>query len=301
MHVVVTGAGGFVGGPLVQELAARGFAVTAVYRSAPPPVIPGVRFLRADLSVADGLAALPARFDALAHFAATSPGPGVAAARLVRDNLEGLDPLFGRAAAAGASRVVLASSLSLYGRVGVAELDEATPSVDADAYGTTKRLGELMLAERAAALPGLALRLPGIVGPGCRSNFVSGLVRRLIRHQPVGLYNPEGRFNNVVHAAELAAFVAGVLARGWSGFDVLTLGAAGSITIREMLERLVRAVGSRSAVAFEPAGRPAFTISSRRAVERYGYAPSEVGALLERYAREEMAAEPAVAAALPCA
>lgn len=287
-HVLVTGAGGFVGRRIATVLAERGFAVCAVHRSGAPPDIADVSWVRADLAESGATAVLPERIDAIVHFAATSPGSGIDSARLVRDNLNGFDSLLSWGVAAGARRFIFASSMSLYGCVS-GEVDETTPIVDPDVYGTTKWLGERILADRADAIPGLALRLPGIVGPRCRSNFLSGTLRRLMAHQPVTGYNPDAPFNNIVHVDELASFVADLLGRNWTGFDAITLSASGGLPIRDAIGRLADRVGSRSVIGFAPATRAAFTISNRRAVERYGYAPSTTEALLDRYAGEEMA------------
>src|SRR6185503_10790053 len=72
LHVVVTGAGGFVGGYLARWLGARGNRVDAiVHRSRPSTPFPGcVSVLEGDVRAP---AFLPARFDILIHCAAETP------------------------------------------------------------------------------------------------------------------------------------------------------------------------------------------------------------------------------------
>jgi hypothetical protein len=60
--------------------------------------------------------------------------------------------------------------------------------------------------------------------------------------------------------------------------------ARGVTTIREAVERLKTRTGSRSEIRFAPSDRPSFTVSSRRAIERYNYDPMEIGAMLDQYA-----------------
>jgi len=70
--IVVTGATGNVGRPLVESLAASGEQVTAVSRRTPQPGLPaGVRFRQADLSEPESLK--PALEEAEAVFLLTSP------------------------------------------------------------------------------------------------------------------------------------------------------------------------------------------------------------------------------------
>jgi hypothetical protein len=61
-------------------------------------------------------------------------------------------------------------------------------------------------------------------------------------------------------------------------------------TIREALEWLKTLVGSRSKIRSRPSDRRSFTVSSRRAIERYGYDPMNIGDMPDRYADVERAA-----------
>jgi hypothetical protein len=66
---------------------------------------------------------------------------------------------------------------------------ESTPLRDPDAYGMTKRLGELMLAERAPGLSGLAMRLPGVVGPGAQRNWLAVAAGKIKRGEKLRAFN----------------------------------------------------------------------------------------------------------------
>ncbi len=78
MRVLVTGAGGFLGGWVVRDLLKRGFAVRALVRSGrlPPSAEwqDQVQIIQGDLRVAEGLEALFSDVDVLIHLAATVRG-----------------------------------------------------------------------------------------------------------------------------------------------------------------------------------------------------------------------------------
>lgn len=288
MKALVTGASGFAGAVVARRLAVAGHDVTGLHRSrtrflATLDGIAGVRLVTGDLAE---VAALAGPFEAVVHTAATSPAPGVDTARMVHDNVLGTKALIEAAERWGARAFVLYSSLSLYGAVTAPVVDETTPIVDPDAYGATKHLCELMLKDRATSLPGLALRLPGVLGSGAHRNWMSGVATRLQRGELVRAFHLERPFNNAAHVEDIAALVVHVLGRPWTGFDAVVLGARGAIPVRAAIERLAAGLGVEARIEEGTAAKPSFTLSSRRAIAHRGYAPMEIGALIDRFAAD---------------
>jgi UDP-glucose 4-epimerase len=293
MRTLVTGTSGFSGSFVARALAQAGFDVVGVYRRdtpflAPLAREPNIRLLRADLSEAHDL---PGPFEAVVHAAATSPAAGVTVERLLRDNVLANLTLVAAAKDWRSRAFVLFSSLSVYGEVAASVLDESCPIVNPDAYGATKRLAELLLAEE-PALPTLALRLPGVLGPGAHRNWVSGVAARLLRQEPIRAYNLDAPFNNAAHVGDIARLVVAALQRGWEGFDAVVLGARGSTTVRGAIERLARGLRVPAQIVEEPPSKPPFTLSSRRAIDRWGYDPMPIDALLDRYAADVLGQAP---------
>lgn len=293
MRVTVTGAGGLSGARIVGALLARGHQVTAAIRSGPgrlATLVPaaGCAVLRGDL--ADGVR-LPEGTDAVVHAAATSPSPGVVVDAMVRDNVLGSRLLLEECRRIGVGCVIHLSSLSVYGAVGVPVADEATPIVDPDAYGLTKRLAEMLVDAPDAPWRALSLRLPGLIGPGSGRNWLSRTLAALQAQQPVRIFNPDAPFNNAVHIDDLADFVVHLVESAWSGRDVVTLAADGAMSIGDVVALLRRAAGSRSPVE-TAAGKQGFTISNRRAKALYGFRPGEIADCLRRFARDNGADAP---------
>ncbi len=264
MRILVTGAAGFSGSFVARALARSGRDVVAAHRSETAFLArlsgePRVRRHRGDLVDA---AALPGPFDAVVHVAATSPAPGVDVAQIVRDNVAGTQALVEAAERWGAKAFVFFSSLS------------------------TKHLGELLLATRAERLPGLAIRLPGVLGPGAHRNWLSGVADRLRAGETVRAFHLDAPFNNAAHVADLAALVLRVLERPWTGFDAIVIGARGHILVREAITRLARGLGVEARIEEGTAAKPSFTLSSERAISRWGYDPMEIGAMIDRYAAD---------------
>ena len=127
-HVVVTGAGGFVGGYVARWLADRGNAVTALARRQPVAAQRGLVWREADLRAADSL---PNRFDVLIHCAAETPARCPDPELLYHANMQVCRSVFGQAVAAGAGTIVFMSSMSMYGRIAVPVVTEETIPVAA--------------------------------------------------------------------------------------------------------------------------------------------------------------------------
>lgn len=294
MRVLVTGSSGFSGSYTARRLAEAGHDVVGLYRRETPFLAglrqqPAVRLIQSDLA---GAPALPGPFEAVVHIGATSPAPGITAAAIVRDNVAGTSALLDAAAAWGCRAFIFFSSLSLYGEITRAVVDEACPIVNPDVYGATKLIGETLVAERADAMPGIALRLPGVLGPGAHRNWLSGVAAKLTAGETIRAFHLDSLFNNAAHIEDIARLVRSLLQREWSGFDSMVLGARGAVTVREAIERLARGLGQSARIEVGPAAKPSFILSPSHAIDRWSYDPMEIGALIDRYARETASADP---------
>lgn len=172
MHILVTGAGGFIGRAVVRELTERGHTVAAlVHRpeSAPRAEALGARPIVGD--ILEPAAWLPALGDvrAVCHLAADLRRPPRAAAaeheRIQRVRVEGTRNVLELCAAAEMAAVV-ASGNGVYGDQGAAWLDESTAPNPDPSRAHILAADELALAARGEGEPVTILRLPAVYGAG---------------------------------------------------------------------------------------------------------------------------------------
>lgn len=176
MNIFITGGTGFLGKFVVRKLLDEGHAVQCLMRpssdvdslleSIPAEIRSRLQFVHGQLNrlTADVLEGC----DAVCHVAAAMKG---AAAALFADNVIGIRRLLKMTHAAGVARVVLVSSLGVYGTSGLrpnSVLDESCPLDEQphlrDPYTYSKLAGELIAWEefRAGRCPLVVVR-PGVI------------------------------------------------------------------------------------------------------------------------------------------
>jgi nucleoside-diphosphate-sugar epimerase len=201
-------------------------------------------------------------------------------------NVTGSRNVLRYALSAGAAKLIYASTVSIYGRIEVDVVTEATPSIAPDVYGASKFLAERIFAEASERLPCIAVRLPGVLGVGAHRAWLPTMLERIQAGKGITIYNPENQFNNAAHVNDLGSFFARVLLHHWDGFHAFPVGAKGSTTVAGAIDRLMRAAAKPVPVKIGVAPQRGFTISSDYAVRTFGYEATDIGAMLDQYVSE---------------
>lgn len=200
MAILITGGGGYIGRWLANELAEQGHPVIAVDRQAPDPAweprLPeGTIFIEGDVADRDGLvrAAQEVPTTAIIHLAGIvtmgcEQNPDLA----MKVNLGGTHNALEAARLANVPRVVLASTISVYGPDVPQPITEETPALPLTWYGQTKVMAEQLglYYARRFGLDFRAARLAAIVGPyrnaasGSATMYTSLILERAALGQP---------------------------------------------------------------------------------------------------------------------
>lgn len=169
MRVFVTGASGQVGLPLVRELVGRGHSVAALVRT--PAKEEAVRSAGAEViagSMADR-AALErgvAGCDVVMHLAGGARGAGRETADVINRQASELLADVIRSSNPKPSKIVFASSATIYGDRSGLWVPEDFPSNPQTNYGRSKVAAEDAL--KAAGVPLVICRIAAVYGPGIR-------------------------------------------------------------------------------------------------------------------------------------
>ena len=292
MHVLITGGTSLLGIHIVRILKDADIRVTVTYRT------PGSRLnqleeilkkseiIQIDLNDTHAFTSFPKDLNVIVHLAATLPASGVAVEKLVLDNVMGTHRLINYALGAKVDRMIYASSLLVHGTVTVPVVDENTMIVNPGDYGMTKYLGERLLADVAKRIPSVAMRLPGVLGPGAHNAWLPNMFNLIKLGKDVTIYNPDSQFNNAIHGEDVGRFVVNLVNRDWIGYHVMPLATSGLITVRSAANRLIERIGSHSSIHIQQSRKASFIVSSEFAVRKFGYRPTDIEKVLDQYADE---------------
>jgi nucleoside-diphosphate-sugar epimerase len=291
MKCVVTGAAGFIGSHLCEELLRGGHLVTGVDAYIPyyPPAVkernqasakthPHYQFQRLDLREAP-LDALFADAEVVFHLAAM---PGLMQSWTDFDgywtcNVKATQRLM-EAVVRSAGRLrqfIYASTSSVYGSY--ASGDEMMPTRPVSPYGVTKLAGEHLCRAYAEAhdLPFVVLRYFSVYGPRQRPDMgYHRFIQSLLREEPVTVYGDgqQVRGNTYVSDCVSATLAAVEANRG----EIYNIGGGEAATVWDIIRKLEALAGCSARIKQEPArpGDQRYTFADTTKLRRHlGWQP----------------------------
>jgi len=256
MHVLVTGATGFVGGALVRRLLGRGLRVSALVR--PDVTTPaGCERIEARLDATDDIP-LPYGLAVVFHLAqARAHGGPAAAETMFRVNVGGTHRMLRAAVAAGVRSFCLVSSGTVYEPFAAATLNEDQPLAPNSHLGATKLAAEVIAHPYAGAFALSILRLFTPYGVGQVGRLVPDLIDRVRESRPVTLPRVGGGLRFApTYVDDVCAVIDAAGRDAWRG----TFNVANAETID--IEGAARAIGHATGRTpiFERSGPDAVSI-----------------------------------------
>jgi len=242
-RVLVTGGTGLVGGAIVRALLKRGRAVRVLARD--PGRARGLFDSNVDVAPGnlqhpESLRAACRGIEEVYHVAGAVDTHEHGDAEILDTNVEGTRRLLAAAHAAGVSRVVYTSSVSVYGDrlpLGVAE---DAPPAPAGVYGVSKVQAERLVREAiSAGLRAVIVRPCIVYGPGDRYFVPQAL--RVVRLPVVPLPDGGRHVVDLVHADDLATAHLLLMAAGQSG-EAYNVTGGGRLQAGELIRLMAGAL-----------------------------------------------------------
>ena len=285
-RVLITGGAGFIGSHLARHFASRGdVTILDDLRSGHARNLDGVacRFIRGSILDDAALREAIAGAEEVYHLAAMVSVPESVAkpAECAELNTEGTRRVLAAAQAAGARKVVLASSAAIYGdNPTVPKLETMSPEPKSP-YAETKLAGERLLEEyrRTHGLGTTSLRFFNVFGPrqDPRSAYAAAVpifIAKALRDEPIGIHGDGGQTRDFVHVTDIV----GALAYAGASADMhgtYNVGYGRSQSIIELAQGILRLTGSKSRIEHLPtrAGDVRHSLASNERLLAAGWKP----------------------------
>ncbi|MSQ28738.1 MAG: NAD-dependent epimerase/dehydratase family protein [Dehalococcoidia bacterium] len=293
MRALVTGAAGFIGSHLVERLLELGHDVVGIdsftdyYATflkrrnlAPAQSHPSYRFVEGDLITAD-VRRLMEGADWVFHEAAQA---GVRASWgatfdiYTRDNVLATQRVLEAAKGSGITKLVYASSSSVYGDAESYPTTESATPQPLSPYGVTKLAAEHLcyLYWRNYGVPTVSLRYFSVYGPRQRPDMAFHIFgRALLQRAPIRIYGDGLQTRDFTFVSDVVAANVQAAQQGPPG-SVLNVGGGARVGLREALRHLERLTGTAAEIHYQPMQRGDARHTSadiHRAAEALGYQP----------------------------
>ncbi|MDD3371548.1 MAG: SDR family oxidoreductase [Alphaproteobacteria bacterium] len=251
MKILVSGATGFVGKPLVDALWLQGHTVVASGQEDLPGFPEDVYYFRAsDIDGATNWSEALSDMDAVVHLAArthiTNERPDKALSLYRKINVEGTRRLAEQAVEAGVKRFIFVSSIKVNGEGRDKPYTESDPPAPEDAYGQSKYEAEQMLGKMAETygLEVVILRPPLLYGPCVKGNLAS--LKCAIE---MGLPLPLGGISNkrsMLYVGSLIDVILLCLDRELLGKNLFLVGDGQDLSTPDLVRHMAKAMGKKA-------------------------------------------------------
>ena len=263
-RILITGGAGFIGSHLARRFADHAeVTVLDDLRSGYARNLEGVRcrFLQGSILDEAALRQAIAGAAEVYHLAAMISVPESVAkpAECAELNTEGTRRVLDAALAAGARKVVLASSAAIYGDNPTVPKLESMPPEPKSPYAETKLAGEQLLAQyrQAHGLGTTSLRFFNVFGPrqDPRSAYAAAVpifIAKALRDEPIGIHGDGGQTRDFIHVTDIV----GALAYAGGSQDMAgtyNVGYGRSQSILALAQEIIRLTGSKSPIEYLPA------------------------------------------------
>ena len=260
--ILITGAGGFIGGHLVYELRMHPeylgldtevFLQVQREKSAESLHLDGWSVVVGDLTNPELGTQLPDDLGCVLHIAGLAGG---SAADLEKANVQATKNLLRSMEIRHISELVFMSTVAVYkeSESPISEEDEISPS---SAYGHSKYAAELLIRERVdvkTLRSAIILRSNNIYGPSSDHGMVATFIKAVRGGEPILLDGDGSQVREPVYVDDVVGAIKASLQKDGTGCAVYNISGSEAVTIADLAKRIHAIAGKEIRVM--PSGKP---------------------------------------------
>jgi len=259
LKILVTGAGTLLGSSLSQKILANNLNLIASYRKTFPKNlnIDKSKVLKLDLSKKIKLSK---KIDTLIHCASAIPSYKISDKQMIDTNYFGFKRLLSQVIKNNCRKVILISTMSVYGKISVKNITEKTKTKPLDAYGKSKLMMEKLLIKESKKnkLNFFILRLPAIVGFKSDYNFISKVLQKIKKNQVINYCNPDLNFNNFIHVENLSQIIFKMIFK--NGKKILNVGSIRPVKLSKIINNIYKFEKKKPKTFIFESNNPGFNV-----------------------------------------
>jgi len=280
-HVMITGAGGFIGGNLSNYLSSK-YKIVAYYNSRL-----GVK-LKKKIKIKKKNLKKIKRIDknikVLIHCASVVP-PGNKQANCFKTNTLMDAALIKAVKNSQIKKIIFLSSVSVYGIKKNRVIYEDSSFSKPDLYGLSKRIGELNFEKisNKKNIKVIVLRLSTVVGKNCHSTFLSRLSENIKTMNKINIYNPKSYYNSCIHISNLNIIIHKLIKFNQKiKFDVINIYSKHPVRLKSIFNLFKQKLNKRVKFNQISSKKKSYIIKSLNA-ERYNLKFSSTKSNLQKF------------------
>ena len=260
MKIFVTGSGTLLGKSIAKKLSKQHKVIASYNNSYPTELCRNKNIKIIKLNLLNNFK-INHSFDALIHCASALPTDKLSKKKLNLINSIGFKKLLTHCEKNQCKKIIIFSSISVYGIIKKNYITEKTAFNFPDNYGVTKIRMENDLEKYCKKLnaDGLALRLPGLIGHKSKNNFLSNALVYIKKFKHIKINNPYLKFNNMIHVNNLSSIVLHALGIN-KGFNVYNLGTKYPLKLFMIFEIMFRILKIKKKIIYNPKITKSFNI-----------------------------------------
>ena len=246
--ILVTGVAGFIGSHISKKFIDEGFNVVGIddLSSGSKKNVPeGVEFINIDLADESKIKEIPKSCDLILHLAGQSSGEISFDNPIIdlKKNTNSTLNLIKYGISQNSSKFLLASSMSVYGNVKDAPVNENNLTYPLSCYGVGKLASEGYLNVYKDKLPYLDLRMFNVYGPGqdlnnMRQGMVSIFLSQALTNNKILIKGSLERYRDLIYISDVVESWYNLALNDQIENKVINVGAGNKIFVKDIVEKI---------------------------------------------------------------